>query len=124
VTFNLVVFPVDVIKSRQQTSLYGKNVLGIISDVYKAGGFYRGLGITLLRSVPTSGAVFYTYETLTQYFKRIDTLTRETLLSDKPVVIIKHTIIQPLPTDIMQDIHELSRLFGFFNDWIYVDECS
>ncbi|QLL30661.1 hypothetical protein HG536_0A04770 [Torulaspora globosa] len=65
--FNASIFPADTLKSVMQTEHMGllqsaKRVMA------KSGvaGFYRGLGITLIRAAPANAAVFYTYETLSK----------------------------------------------------------
>lgn len=71
--FNLSVYPVDTIKSNVQTShamkLTTRSDFGSIFRmlVSKPGGFrnlYRGLGVTLVRSIPANAVIFYTYEWL------------------------------------------------------------
>ncbi|KAI8086137.1 mitochondrial carrier domain-containing protein [Halteromyces radiatus] len=75
--YNMSMFPVDVIKSQMQTDdelrkgpirSFGKIAKSIYQD---AGikGFYRGCGITALRSAPTSAVIFLTYEQLTQHIR-------------------------------------------------------
>ena len=67
--FNAALFPADVIKSRQQTEESsaggkGKGFWETGRDVWKGGGvrgFYRGCGITVARSAPTSAVIFATY---------------------------------------------------------------
>ncbi|KAJ3108435.1 Ubiquitin-protein ligase E3B [Phlyctochytrium planicorne] len=66
--YNLTLFPADVIKSRQQTMegsvLARSGFREIAVDLYKAQGikgFYRGCGITVARSAPTSAVIFATY---------------------------------------------------------------
>ncbi|KAJ3088682.1 hypothetical protein HK102_008198 [Quaeritorhiza haematococci] len=73
--FNASLFPADVIKSRQQTdlttALQRQGFLQVAKELYTGEGirgFYRGLGITLLRSAPTSGVIFLTYELLSRHF--------------------------------------------------------
>lgn len=65
--FNGSVFPIDTIKSVMQTEQLGfRNAINYIYGQYGFGGFYRGLTITLIRSMPSNAAVFYTYEQLTK----------------------------------------------------------
>ncbi|KAJ3022337.1 UNVERIFIED_CONTAM: hypothetical protein HDU68_009191 [Siphonaria sp. JEL0065] len=73
--FNFSLFPADVIKSRQQTmdpNSPGKRGFGeIAKEIYATQGikgFYRGCGITVARSAPTSGVIFMTYELLRRNF--------------------------------------------------------
>ncbi|CAL9728942.1 mitochondrial ornithine transporter 1 [Monosporozyma unispora] len=67
--FNGSVFPVDTIKSLMQTEHLGfKEAINHIHNHYGIAGFYRGLAITLFRSLPSNAAVFYTYEKLSNMF--------------------------------------------------------
>ncbi|KAJ3169760.1 hypothetical protein HK101_011427 [Irineochytrium annulatum] len=68
-TYNLTLFPADLIKSRQQIMEVGPNVRSgfgqIAADIWRAQGvkgFYRGCGITVARSAPTSAVIFGSYE--------------------------------------------------------------
>ncbi|KAI8851937.1 putative mitochondrial ornithine carrier protein AmcA/Ort1 [Chytridium lagenaria] len=72
--YNITLFPADVIKSRQQTlegtGALRSGFLQITSDLYRAQGikgFYRGCGITVARSAPTSAVIFATYELLNRH---------------------------------------------------------
>ncbi|KAI8064681.1 mitochondrial carrier domain-containing protein [Gongronella butleri] len=74
--YNASLYPVDVIKSHMQTD----DVLGAqrqrsfvqtARQIYTTGGinaFYRGCGITVLRSAPTSAIIFMTFELLNRNF--------------------------------------------------------
>ncbi|KAJ3118828.1 hypothetical protein HK098_005827 [Nowakowskiella sp. JEL0407] len=82
VAFNGILFPADVIKSRMQTDeemavsavkdhqlrngkLIRQGFMQVARDLFKAEGvlgFYRGFGITIARSAPTSAIIFLTYE--------------------------------------------------------------
>lgn len=67
--YNASIFPADTLKSMMQTEHIG--LLSCAKRVMaKSGiaGFYRGLGITLLRAAPANAAVFYTYESLSKLF--------------------------------------------------------
>ncbi|KAI9019186.1 mitochondrial carrier [Phycomyces nitens] len=78
IAYNLSFFPVDVIKSKMQTDeeLLGKafkqrNFVQTGQDIYRGAGirgFYRGCGITLLRSAPSNAIIFMTYELLSRHF--------------------------------------------------------
>lgn len=68
--YNVSMFPVDVIKSISQTDeevrkgLPPRSMGQVAKSIYQdAGirGFYRGCGITALRSAPTSAIIFFTY---------------------------------------------------------------
>ena len=68
VIFNSSFFPVDVVKSIEQTSPDQHiTKMEIIRNVWaKDGirGFYRGLGVTVARAIPSSALIFLTYEHL------------------------------------------------------------
>lgn len=65
--FNASIFPADTVKSIMQTEHTTiKNAILKIITKYGVTGFYRGLGITLIRAVPANATVFYTYETLSK----------------------------------------------------------
>lgn len=86
--FNLSIFPIDSVKSKLQTysivnasinstiksnSMVLKNptFTSIFSLILKQNGikgFYRGLGITLVKSIPLNAGIFLTYENLKQFF--------------------------------------------------------
>jgi ornithine carrier protein len=75
--FNASLFPVDVIKSHMQTdeqlhaSAKKQTFFRPAQELYSAGGykaFYRGCGITVARSAPTSAVIFLTYELLSRHF--------------------------------------------------------
>jgi ornithine carrier protein len=72
--YNLLIFPVDSIKSQMQTDeevmiATGKKVIKrgfwqVGKDIYKSdgiSGFYRGCGITVARAAPSSAVIFMTY---------------------------------------------------------------
>ncbi|KXS19708.1 mitochondrial carrier [Gonapodya prolifera JEL478] len=76
--FNFSFFPADVVKSRMQTdeltaAVGGAKRSGFMSEaaaIWKGEGlrgFYRGCGITVLRSMPASGVIFLTYESLKRH---------------------------------------------------------
>jgi len=73
-SYNLLIFPVDSIKSKMQTDeevmkATGKKVIKrgfwkVGREIYKfdgISGFYRGCGITVARAVPSSAIIFMTY---------------------------------------------------------------
>lgn len=78
VSFHLLAFPADTIKSNiQTTDIFDKNqnlanVLKVTKKIIgKPGGIsnlYRGLPITLLRATPSNAMIFFTYEALSHYF--------------------------------------------------------
>lgn len=76
VAFNLSMFPADTIKSKMQTQsvINPENRLTFPSAaklIYKHGGlsaFYRGLGVTLIRAIPSNAVIFFTYENLKKAF--------------------------------------------------------
>lgn len=67
IAFNGSMFPVDTIKSIMQTEHLGFfETARKIRKEHGVSGFYRGIGITILRSGPSNAVVFYTYERLCQ----------------------------------------------------------
>jgi len=83
ISYNTLSFPVDMIKSRMQTEEFvattgkklgkklGKSFTATAADIYKSGGirsFYKGCGITVARSVPSSGIIFVTYVSFYYYY--------------------------------------------------------
>ncbi|KAK5663628.1 hypothetical protein OQA88_4059 [Cercophora sp. LCS_1] len=75
-SYNFLFFPADTIKSRMQTSPVGgggeKRSFGAETMALwkQAGikGFYRGCGVTVLRSAPSSAFIFMVYDGLKKYF--------------------------------------------------------
>ncbi|KAK6366237.1 mitochondrial ornithine carrier protein [Exophiala oligosperma] len=76
-SYNFVFYPADTIKSRMQTS--STEGVGIKRMTFAATGralwheqgltgFYRGCGITVFRSAPSSAIIFSIYEALRRYF--------------------------------------------------------
>lgn len=80
--YNTALFPADVIKSIQQTEEEIRARTGLSASRCRVGfwdvarnlyrgegirGFYRGLGVTLCRSVPGSALIVATFELLTRY---------------------------------------------------------
>lgn len=75
-SYNFLFFPADTVKSRMQTTpigeatqnrTFGKEAAALWKQ---AGikGFYRGCGITVLRSAPSSAFIFMVYDGLKKYF--------------------------------------------------------
>ncbi|KAH3671285.1 hypothetical protein OGAPHI_000508 [Ogataea philodendri] len=67
VGYNASLFPADTVKNVLQTSEHHKSVSSAIKAVHSARGlrgFYSGLGITLVKTIPASAAMFYSYEHL------------------------------------------------------------
>ncbi|KAH3900263.1 related to Mitochondrial ornithine transporter 1 [Saccharomycodes ludwigii] len=65
--FNISTFPIDTIKSMVQIDFnltITKAIKTILTEKGGIPGFYRGLGITIIRAVPANAVVFYTYELL------------------------------------------------------------
>lgn len=72
--FNLSLFPADAIKSRIQTAPHKVGFLTMGKLMWQSAGirgFYRGCGITLIRSIPSNACILYTYETLSHHVKKI-----------------------------------------------------
>lgn len=74
VSYNFLFFPADTVKSRMQTSPAGgaarRSFAGEAAALWnQAGlkGFYRGCGITCLRSAPSSAFIFMVYDGLKKY---------------------------------------------------------
>ncbi|KAF3768940.1 hypothetical protein M406DRAFT_273474 [Cryphonectria parasitica EP155] len=75
VSYNFLFFPADTIKSRMQTSPLGgalakKTFVGEAVALWRQAGlkgFYRGCGITCLRSAPSSAFIFMVYDGLKKY---------------------------------------------------------
>ncbi|KAJ3295885.1 hypothetical protein HK104_002225 [Borealophlyctis nickersoniae] len=80
--YNTALFPADVIKSIQQTEEEMRAKTGAVGaerkvgffqvgrNLYRSGGvpaLYRGLGVTLCRSIPGSALIVATFELLTRY---------------------------------------------------------
>jgi ornithine carrier protein len=77
-SYNFLFFPADTVKSRMQTTPIGEGApaqqrtfAGETAALWKQAGlkgFYRGCGITVLRSVPSSAFIFMVYDGLKKYF--------------------------------------------------------
>ena len=70
--YNAALYPADVVKSRQQSGMHGSKgfiqVAKIIHQKNGYRGYFRGFGLTVLRSAPSSGVIFLTYEWLSRSF--------------------------------------------------------
>merc|ERR1719445_530830 len=65
VTLWTIIFPADVVKSRLQVTGASTPMLTVMTDILKKEGLarlYSGLGPTLLRTFPATGALFLMYE--------------------------------------------------------------
>lgn len=76
-SYNFLFFPADTVKSRMQTTPIGeapgqqRTFASEAAALWKQAGlkgFYRGCGITVLRSVPSSAFIFIVYDGLKKYF--------------------------------------------------------
>jgi ornithine carrier protein len=81
VAFNATFFPADVLKSIFQTQSNAQlgvpaglskrqAVYHVVRKIYRADGvrgFYQGLGITVLRAIPSNAVIFLTFETLSSW---------------------------------------------------------
>lgn len=75
VSYNFIFYPADTIKSRMQTedialSSERRSFMGVGKSLWKQQGLkglYRGCGITVARSAPSSAFIFAIYEGLTHY---------------------------------------------------------
>ena len=66
VTLWTIIFPADVVKSRLQVSGGKTPMLKLMSQIYRTEGLmalYSGLGPSLIRTFPATGALFLAYET-------------------------------------------------------------
>jgi ornithine carrier protein len=75
--YNFLFFPADTVKSRMQTTPIGESAAQQRSFAAESAalwkqaglsGFYRGCGITVLRSVPSSAFIFIVFDGLKKYF--------------------------------------------------------
>lgn len=66
--YNCTLFPVDTVKSIMQANdKPGLTFLGIAKQVFKNSGirgFYSGMGVTMVKTIPTSALMFLVYEKL------------------------------------------------------------
>jgi ornithine carrier protein len=71
-SYNAALYPADVVKSRMQSGLHGNDgFLTVTRQLFRNQGFrvfFRGFGITVARSAPSSGVIFLTYEWLSRKF--------------------------------------------------------
>lgn len=71
-SYNAALYPADVVKSRMQSGLHGNDSFFKVSrDIWNQFGskfFFRGFGITVCRSAPSSGVIFLTYEWMSRNF--------------------------------------------------------
>lgn len=73
VSYNFLFFPADTVKSRMQTATGGADRRSFAGETValwrQAGlkGFYRGCGITCVRSAPSSAFIFMVYDGLKKY---------------------------------------------------------
>ncbi|KAL6940668.1 hypothetical protein ACO0QE_004581 [Hanseniaspora vineae] len=71
IAFNASTFPIDTVKSLVQID-HHMTITRAIKETYAKQrgiqGFYRGLGITLVRAAPANAVVFYAYETFSSMF--------------------------------------------------------
>lgn len=78
VLYNFIFYPADTVKSRMQTEDFNSSLgqkkqafLATGRELWKADGirgFYRGCGITVMRSAPSSAVIFSVYEALKRHF--------------------------------------------------------
>jgi solute carrier family 25 ornithine transporter 2/15 len=69
-TLWLLMFPTDVVKSRIQINRLNMTMISCMQDIVKKEGvraLYNGLGPTMVRTFPATGALFLAYE----YTKKI-----------------------------------------------------
>ena len=77
VSFWLLIFPFDLVKSKMQGSDFGDTRYSSFTKTWSniqttqgIGGLYRGLGAALLRAPITNACIFAAYEKTKQYLKR------------------------------------------------------
>jgi mitochondrial ornithine carrier protein len=67
-SYNAAFYPADAVKSRIQSGLHGNDgFITVARNMYRTKGFrvfFRGFGITVARSAPSSGVIFLTYVTM------------------------------------------------------------
>ena len=78
-SYNFLFYPADTIKSRMQTEEIGSSLADRKPSFFQVGqklwhqqglkGMYRGCGITVARSAPSSAFIFGIYESLRGYFR-------------------------------------------------------
>lgn len=76
VTLWTVIFPADVIKSRQQVAGVSAPLIRTAMDIYKREGIlalYNGLTPTVIRTFPATGALFFAYEYSKKFMQNIGT---------------------------------------------------
>eukprot|EP00924_Labyrinthula_sp_SR-Ha-C_P016077 snap_masked-scaffold_4-processed-gene-18.38-mRNA-1 protein AED:0.03 eAED:0.03 QI:0/-1/0/1/-1/1/1/0/274 len=69
------VYPLDVIKTRWQSSQTTKNIFQLTKDMYTNEGisvFFKGYGATMLKAVPQSAVIFLTYSEIQSFLDRLD----------------------------------------------------
>ena len=67
ISYNLLLYPVDVLKSKRQAS--GLPMAVIIKQMIKSKGqVFNGLAMSILKSVPASGTTFVVYEYASYYY--------------------------------------------------------
>lgn len=85
VAYNFLFFPADTVKSRMQTTPVGerrgqrRTFWGEGKALWRTAGlkgFYRGCGITVLRSAPSSAFIFMVYDGLKKHLRLEDMLVR------------------------------------------------
>lgn len=72
VAYNVSFFPFDVMKSIVQTSKEQVKMRDLAKKIFNQHGirgFYRGLGVTVVRAVPGNAAVFFVYEQLSKAWR-------------------------------------------------------
>jgi len=70
----LIPYPIDTIKTKVQTTggvVSEAEIVRLILQAEGVRGLYKGVGLTMLRAIPTSAAIFLTYEQIFGLVKRI-----------------------------------------------------
>uniref|UniRef100_A0A7S2U3J7 Uncharacterized protein n=1 Tax=Lotharella oceanica TaxID=641309 RepID=A0A7S2U3J7_9EUKA len=72
-----VIFPIDVVKSRLQTTTKQETMLSVARSIFAAEGlmaFYRGCSAALLRAFPANAGLFFGYEMAQRWLFRRDAI--------------------------------------------------
>lgn len=72
IMFNVSIFPIDTVKSVVQIDHHVTVAQAVGSILARNGvpGFYRGLGITVLRAAPANAVIFYTYDMVSGFLAK------------------------------------------------------
>lgn len=88
-SIDLVVYPLDTIKTRFQSQNYKKFYIDPTTNSFKPAlfrGLYQGVGSVILATVPSSGAFFTTYESTKTLLHKLNTSAASTPLLPPPII--------------------------------------